>query len=291
MKRLKNQITVVNRACVLVAGLLVAGGLSAGAQTLVYSDDFPGAAQNLDGAPTTDIAGLNGGSGGALPQSAAVEQTINGNNQLQLTSPGGGGSGDSGYVRFDTVGSSGTLYNWATSPAAAAITAAGGFTVSFGWTPANTTSDDWIYFVAGGDPADSFGYGYSLQALSGNTSSGIILKNNGGVQAFSAGSTGPSGSFTPASYNTVSLTYKFTSFAAGAPVSLSATVDGTPVITGDAFNWTSANNYLDLGTYQSAGGLINNFEITTVPEPSTWAMVSAGLALLFVMRRMQKIQA
>jgi hypothetical protein len=291
MKKLKSQINIANHTCAVIAALLAVNVLPASAQTLIYEDTFPGSAQNLDGAPTTGISGLNGGAGGALPQSAAAEQTINGSGQLQLTSPGGYGSGDSGYMRFDTIGSSSTLYNWASSPGASAITAAGGFTVSFGWAPPNTTSDDWIYFAAGADPSDSFGYGYSLQVLSANTASGIILANNGNVQTFNGGASGPSGTFATQAANVVTLTYNFTSWAAGAPVTMSAAVNGNTVISGDSFAWASGDagaNYLDLGTYQTAGGLINNFEIATVPEPSTWTMVMGGMGLLFAHRKLQR---
>jgi hypothetical protein len=267
-----------------VTACLALSCLSSGAQTLIYSDTFPGAAGNLDSAPTTGISGLDGGSSGALPQSAAVESTISGSSQLVIATPGDDGSGDNGYIRFDTIGSSSTLYNWAASPGASAITSAGGMTVSFLWTPANTTSSDWIYFGAGVDPADSFGYGYSVPIWSGNSASGIILANNGNVATFhGSSSTANSGSFTPSgSTELVSLIYSFNSWAAGAPVSLTAVVNGQTVISGDSFNWNSAEagaNYLNLGSYQEAN-TISDFQISTVPEPATWTMLASGLALL-----------
>jgi hypothetical protein len=285
---------MLKTACATGAGLIIAGGLSASAQTVVWSDNFPGSAGNLDTASTSGITGVDGGTGGALPQSAAVESTINGSGQLDLLSPGGSGSGDSGYIRFDTVGSSSSLYNWAASPAASAITAAGGFSVSFNWTPANTTGSDWIYFAAGADPADSFGYGYANVIWSANTASGIILANNGNVQTFhSNSSVASSGSFTPTLDNALTLNYYFTSWAAGSPVTLTATVNGTTVISGDSFTWNSAEsgaNYLNLGSYQESN-LIGPITISTVPEPGSWAMMAGGSGLLLAIRRLRRARA
>jgi hypothetical protein len=287
---------ISKHACILAAGLFIAAGVgSAGAQTLVYQDTFPGTSQNLDSAPTTGIIGLDGSSGGALPQSAAVESTIDGSGDLNLATPGGNSTGDTGYIRFDTVGSSSTLYNWATSPAASAIIAAGGMTVSFDWTANNTTSNDWLYFATGADPSDSFGYGYANVIWSSKTASGIILENNGEVQTFHSSSTAVlSGSFTPTGdSHVVTLTYDFTSWAAGAPVTLTATVDGNTLISNDSFVWNAAesgSNFFNLGTYQETNK-VSNFQINTntaaVPEPATSAVVCLGIAGLFAWRRVR----
>ena len=61
----KIQITKI--ACAVSAGLIIAGGLSVSAQTVIWSDTFPGSSgSSLDSASTTGISGEdedNGASG------------------------------------------------------------------------------------------------------------------------------------------------------------------------------------------------------------------------------------
>ncbi len=277
----------------IAVGVIVASGLPAGAQTVIYSDTFAGTAQNLDGAPTTGISGVDGGASGAQPQSAAIEQTINGSGGLQLVTPATSG-GDSGYVRFGTIGSTSTLYNWAASPGASAITAAGGVTISFNWTAADTTSADWIFLEMGASLTSqtSGGYGYSSPIFSSGNSGGVFIKNSGGVGAFNNGVQQTSGpGFTPASVNhLVSVEFDFNSFTAGSAVSMTAVVDGTTVQT-DSFTWQNNYNYINLGTYQENGNVISNFQISTVPEPTTVAIAAGGLGLLVAVRRFRRAQA
>jgi len=288
-----NRHLIAKKTCALIAGFTLYACLPSAHATVVYEDVFSGTAQNLDTAPTSGISGLNGGISGALPQSAAVESTIDGAGNLDLQTPGGDGSGDSGYIRFDTIGSPGTLYDWAASPAASAITAAGGMTVSFNWTANDDTSGNWLYFAAGADPADNFGYGYSNVIWSANTASGILLANDGNVQTFHSSATPVlTGSFSPTgSSHVVDLIYQFSSWAAGSPVTLTATVDGTTVISGDSFTWNAAEsgaNYLNLGSYQETNA-VSNFEITTlaIPEPGTYAIAALGAGTLLIWRRMR----
>jgi hypothetical protein len=287
----KHQVALFTSA--VVYGVMVASGLSAQAQTVIYSDSFAGTAQNLDGAPTTGIGGVDGGASGAQPQSAAIEQTINGSGGLQLVTPSTS-DGDSGYVRFGTIGSTSTLYDWAASPGASAITAAGGMTISFNWTAADTTSDNWIFLEVGASLASqtSGGYGYSSPIFDSGNSGGVFIKNAGGAGAFNNGVQQTSGSgFTPASVNhLVTVEFDFNSFAAGSAVSMTAVVDGTTVQT-DSFTWQNNYNYINLGTYQENGNVISNFQIATVPEPTTLTLAAGGLGLMVAVRRFRRAQA
>jgi hypothetical protein len=272
-----------------VAGLIVASGLSASAQSVIYSDTFAGSAQNLDSAPTTGISGIDNT---ALPQSAAIAQTINGSGGLNLVSSSVNGTGGSGYVRFGTIGSPSTIYDWSSGAGGSAITAAGGMVISFDWTAANTTAGNWIFVEAGASAASqtSGGYGYSSPIFSnGGNSGGVFLKNNGGVGAFNNSVQQTSGpGFTPTSVNhVVTLDYSFTSFAAGAPVTVTAIVDGTTVQT-DSFTWQNNYNYINIGTYNENGNVISNFEIVTAPEPTTWAMMAGGFGMLVASRRFRR---
>jgi hypothetical protein len=273
--------TCVLASCVLVAGIPIAYG-----QTVIWSDNFPGSAQNLDGAPTTGITGLNGGSGGAQPLSAAVESTINGSGSMNLNTPATS-SGDNGYIRFDTVGATSTLYNWAASPGASAITSAGGMIVSLMWTAPDTTGGNWIYFGVGDTAAaqGSDGYNYHVPIWDSGASGGIIFQNNGGVQTFHGSSaTVNTGGIRPAGVtHEITLDYSFTSWSVGSPVSLTAIEDGQTVISGDNFTWQNAANYLNLGTYQE-NSVIGPITITTVPEPGSLAFIGVSGILVFVRR-------
>jgi hypothetical protein len=274
-----------------VAGLIVAGGLSASAQTLIYSDTFAGSG-NLD---SSSQAGISGVDNTALPQSAAIEHTVDGSGNLNLLTPGGNGSGDSGYIRFGTIGSPSTIYDWAASPGASAITSAGGMVVSFNWTAQNTTSDNWIFVEAGAKAGSqaSGGYGWSSPIFDGGgNSGGILLANNGGAGAFNNGIQQPNGvGLTPLTVNhTVVLDYAFTSWAVGAPVTVTAIVDGQTAIT-DSFTWQNAYNYLNIGTYQEPNTISDLTIVTATPEPTTWAMMAGGFGVLLASRRFRRVQS
>jgi hypothetical protein len=245
-----------------IAAGLVAGCLSASANTVIFSDNYNVANGNLD---TASLSGRTNGvdASGVLPQSTTVEQQISGD-QLELLPGGGDGTGDSSCMRFDNITNHSELWDWSSGTGGSDITAAGGMTVAFNWTAKNTNSSDWIFFTAGSDSNDVYGLDYALLVLSTNTSSGIIIANNGGVKAYNAGVLYASGSFTPAGTNhTVKLDYEFTSWAVGSPVTVTVMVDSNFVVS-DSFTWThnTGGQYLNLGAYQ-ATNFIDNFSVTT----------------------------
>jgi hypothetical protein len=248
--------------CAVVAGCILAGAWSAGAQTLLFSDNYNVANGNLD---TASLSGRTNGvsAGNILPQSTTVEQTISGN-QLLLTTPGFDGTGDSGAMRFDKITSKTNLFDWSSGTGGAAVTNAGGLSITYNWTAPNTTSSDWTFLAVGADPADIFGLGYKLLATSTNTSSGILLANNGSAQAYNLGVLSASGTFPATNVShTVKFDYQFNSWAAGTPVVVSVIVDGHYVLT-DEFTWRygAGSNYMDLGTYQE-NNTVDNFKVTT----------------------------
>jgi hypothetical protein len=103
-----------------------------------------------------------------------------------------------------------------------------------------------------------------MLATSTATSAGIILANNGQVQAFNAGVVSATGTFAPDNLNhTVKLDYQFNSWAAGDPVLVTVFVDGKFVLA-DTFEWLygPGAQYFDLGTYQEKN-LIDTFKIAT----------------------------
>jgi hypothetical protein len=246
----------------VTAGLIAIGALPAIGQTVIFSDNYNTANGSLD---TASLSGRTNGvdCGGVLPQSTTIEQGISGD-KLELYPGGGDGTGDSGAMRFDTLSNHSTLWDWSSGTGGSDITTAGGMTVSFNWTAGNTTSSDWIFLATGADPADVYGLNYKLLALSAATSSGIILQNNGTVQAYNQGTLSASGSFTPTTTNhVVKLDYEFKSWAAGSPVTVKVMVDGTFVLS-DSFTWKygAGAQYLDLGTYQETN-FVDNFNVST----------------------------
>jgi hypothetical protein len=245
---------------VLFAGL-IAGCVSANA-TVIYSDNYNVANTNLDAA---SLSGRTNGidAYGVLPKSTTIVQQIK-NNQLQLIPGGGDQTGDSACMRFNTITNSAKLWDWSNNTGGAAITNAGGMTVTFNWTAGNTNSTDWLFFAAGADSNDVYGINYKLLITSTNTASGIVIANNGQVQTYSGGVLYSSGAFIPTTTNhVVKLDYEFTSWAIGAPVNVSVIVDSNYVASG-TFTWAHnlGGQFFNLGTYQETN-YVDNFTVTT----------------------------
>jgi len=246
----------------VVTASVLAGCLSASATTVIFSDNYNVANGNLD---TASLSGRTNGidAYGVIPQSTTIEQQISGD-QLELIPGGGDGTGDSACMRFDTITNHAKLWDWSNNPGGAAITNAGGMTVTFNWTAKNTNSSDWIYFTAGADSNDIYGLKYALLATSTNTASGILIANDGEVQTYSDGVLYSSGYWPSTRTNhTVKIDYEFTSWATGAPVNVSVIVDSNYVVSGN-FTWKHnlGAQFMNLGTYQETN-FIDNFSVTT----------------------------
>lgn len=282
------KLPIIHLACAITSWVILACGLSANAQTILYQDNFNVANGNLDSASLSRLSGTDAGL--IAPQSGGSQQVISGN-QLSLTLGGGATTSE---MRFDNVGQSGgaapNLFDWSAGSTGAAITAAGGMQISFNWTAGDTTSGNWIFLALGNGGDISYN---NLRILNSTTESGILFKNSGASQIFNNGASGgTAGSYTPSSVNhLVTIDYNFNSWAAGAPVTMSAIVDGNLVGT-DTFNWNATSGqYLDIGTYGNNNNLIDNFMIATAPEPTTWALVAGGAGLFLFARRPQNSRA
>ena len=253
--------------------LVAAGSLDAA--TLLWEDNFNTAdTANFDGAP------LAGRLSGTLATTvvARSEKIVHGisGNQLDFKKASGG----PGRIRFENAG--GGVYDWASGTTGTTITSGGGLRISFDWTP-STSDKNWVAFNIGIDlsqPTQLVNYS--------ETDSGILFRNDG-----SAGAVFDNGTGTGTLSSTSSLTprhvvidYLFDSFADGTAVTMNASVDGTVVYNGSAGVWDNGGAlYMQLEN-NGGGQLVDNFSISTVPEPSTSALLSlSGLALILRRRK------
>ncbi len=206
---------------------LILGSTPLFGQTILFQDNFDTAdTTNFDAAPT---AGRLSGTlaGDVVLRSFGFQQDIS-NNQLSLPTGSNG-------VRFEnSAGPFGgaNRFNWAAGTTGTAILGAGGFTVEFDYTPASNTTPDWISFQVG-----------TINADNGNLTDddyGILFRQNGNTERFdNTVNLGAGGSFLATlGQRHVKITYAFTSFADGATVNATSSVDGVQVAS-DTFTWDS----------------------------------------------------
>ncbi len=169
-------------------------------------------------------------------------------------------------------------FDWAAGSTGADILAAGGFTVSFDWTPATNDADQWVSFQVG-----------TVNDDSGNLTDddyGILFRRNGGTERFdNTVNLGAGGSFPATTVaRAVEINYAFSSFADGASVTATSTVDGVQVAS-DTFTWdgNGGEMRMELG-HNASGELVDNLTVSIVPEPSS--LMLCGLAMAgFISRR------
>jgi hypothetical protein len=244
---------------------------------LLWTDNFN--APNSTVFDTADITGRLSGpeAGNTYLRSFSNQQQIS-NNRLLM--PVGGG------VRFenatnDPTGGATDRFNWAGGSAGPMILGAGGFIVSFDWYPAETTLNDWVSFQVG-----------TINADNGNLTNddyGILFRNNGGTERFdNSVNLGAGGAF-PASavgvIRRVEITYAFSSFADGTPVTATSRVDGIQVAS-DVFTWDANGGamHMELGN-GAANTAVDNLTISTIPEPAGTLLAGLGMGGLLLRRR------
>jgi PEP-CTERM motif len=89
----------------------------------------------------------------------------------------------------------------------------------------------------------------------------------------------------PAKTGTISATFTFSDFNAGSTVDYVVFYNGLAVGT-NSFTWSGTDdNYIGLDSRDGTGGTMDNFTITTVPEPSAIALLFLGTAGHFIRRR------
>jgi len=261
----------------IISGLLAA---RANAQQVLLSNNFNQPNGNFDNGPLSEYGGTLAGS--VVMESQKVEQLVS-NNQLSMQGTPGYTTGE---VRFDNYGSTASsppgLFDFSQAATGLSLVAAGGMKISFNWTPADTSNDDWIAID------NSIGtYNDNYAVVDSKTDSGLLLRDDGTTTIFNLGGGGTGttpGSTLLAANNSVVLDYYYNSFATGSPVTMDAYVNGTLAAT-QSFSWTNGSDYLELDSDQN-GELISNFAISTVPEPTSLGMIAvASLGLLARRRR------
>lgn len=173
----------------------------------------------------------------------------------------------------------------------AAITTGGGFTVTVDL--GSTTS-------SGGTRFSGFAVGQSLAEVSGWSANNpasfasdfffgydttgtneVKVFVNGGTQDYQQSVNLDSG-------GTLSVTFSsIADFNSGSTVNYEASINGGSVKTG-SFTWSGTDeNYINLySNYTTQQGLLDNFEVSAVPEPTTTALL--GLGGLALLRRRRK---
>lgn len=247
---------------------------------LVLSDNFD--APDSGNFDNSDQTGRRDGILGPEVQlrSSRIQHTIAGN-QLVMGRPGSG----SGRIRFHDAANLANWHNFAAGTAGMSILAAGGMRVEFDWTPVNNTNDNWVSWSIGisnqaaGEPG--------IRVNHAATDFGILFRHNGGTQYFDNGAATTGESFTAGlDPRHVMIDFYFASFDDGSDATVSASVDGTPVLSGYGFQWdgNAGAFHMELGGYEN-GTLIDNFRISTIPEPSSLALVGLGVAMAARRRR------
>jgi hypothetical protein len=266
---IKSMRKTINLAWLLLA--LPAGTSSAA--TLLYSEDFNNEATPNYNSGTTPETNF-GASIGVL-QSSGTGQGGNAGNTAWQFSTGGLTGGQRG-LRF---GSS-PGFNWATGPIGALIVADGGFSVSYDFDLAGLgTDDDWMS-VRVGNGAEN------IDVNNANVDYGVLTRGDGRMQTFEGG--GPTldvtnlGTASARAIHRFTLQYAFTSFAVGSTVNFTGLVDGVPIGT-DTFTWNGTDDVKIFLGGRVNGSLIDNVQVSTIPEPS--AALLSGLAILALARR------
>lgn len=245
--------------------------LASAHSAVLYSENLDQANGNYVGSPEVQVSPI------PIFQSWGAVQAVSAN-QLSTT-VGAGGSSNPGHGGFRFGGQT-DRFNWALGDIGSTITSAGGFTVSFNWTESGLTGDRWIGYKVGTPNNDNLAINSNAMDYS------ILFKDSGVVQSFDTGvmTNDLAATTIVGTTHLVTLTYLFSSFAAGSPVSFTANVDGVDVVTSN-FTWDITDDMRMEFQANNAGELIDNFVIATVPEPSTVGVLLGGVALLTLRRR------
>jgi hypothetical protein len=270
MKSMRKNISLAWLLFALPAG-------TSGAATVLYSENFNNEATPNYNAGTTPETNF-GGAIGVLQSSGTPEGNNAGNTAWQFASglAGGASGGGANGLRFGTSPG----FNWASGAIGALIIADGGFSVSYDFDLNGFGSDDDWMSVRVGNSGENIGVNNA------NVDFGALTRGDGRMQTFEGG--GPTldttnlGIASARAVHRFTLQYAFTSFSAGSTVNFTGFVDGVQIGT-DTFTWNGTDDVKIFLGGRVNGSLIDNVQISTIPEPS--AALLSGLGILALVRR------
>jgi len=250
------------RVSTLMAAAFVAGVMSAGAQSIIYQDDFSGSGAALNGS-AVDIGGANWVSG--------IDWYDNG---IAATTVAGGPSGQAAWLPFSP--SDGLIYT-----ASATILNTQPNWIGFGFLPAAPAGGDWTVTDFSVRHSNAPGYGWMLTRNStGNDQEGFLGGGTAGGQPWNGDIVDPTAPVNISIVlDTTTANWSIEWFINGVSKSTASFAGtGNPGIGGIGFSH-------DRNSASNNGGVIDDFSLTQVPEPTTLALAGLGLAGLLAFRR------
>jgi MYXO-CTERM domain-containing protein len=232
---------------------------------LLYSENFDG----------------EGNTGGAYDDGTSPETNVGNIDVLQSTGISqGGNSQDTAWSTTTAVGPGnmglrfGGGYNWATGANSAIILADGGFSISFDYA-IPTNDSEWIGVRVGSGPEN-----IAINAI--GVTFGALARGNGAIETWDDGAGQGFGTGSTNVTRNAQFNYAFTSWAAGTTVTFTGIIDGNTVAT-DTFTWDASDNMKIVLAGSVNGNLVDNIQVSTIPEPS--AALLGGLGLFALLRR------
>jgi hypothetical protein len=254
---------VIERSLVLSVSAALALGATVVQAQIIYQDDFSGSGSPLNGA-SLDIGSATWTSGSDWYDDGTAATTV-----------AGGPSGQAAWLPFTPA--NGMIYT-----AVATILNDQPNWIGFGFLPTAPAGGDWTVTDFSVRHSNAPGYGWMLtRNSSGNDQEGFLGAGTAGGQSWNGDVADPTVSLdigivldTTAANWTVE--WFINGASQGAPMAYGSA--GNPGIGGIGFSHdrnSAANN----------GGVLSYFELSQVPEPTTFALAGLGMAGLLIFRR------
>ena len=161
-----------------------------------------------------------------------------------------------------------------------AITTGGGFRISFDFT---TLHNHWSALSLGRTETSRISSGVSPIVTNAATDYGFLLNTTGGWQVFSGGNQEGSGSSGVSGANAIDLVVETTGFTVGTAAKATLSMNGVEQHVHE-FTWDAdGTNYLSIESWRDGVGVVDNFSISAIPEPTTALL--GGLGMLCLLRR------